>query len=215
MLEQFAQRRDQLNDKWRVTVQFKAKVVGGIPAVGSELTDAKRNLLEVWLKQRLGDKLTEDELAAQVEQTFEEAFQDGMEESSTTFKCDENGVYLEGRCAKAHLKEAGGRLGFHKPVKGTRPSLRQDLHEGLHVDEDRIYLMRDGEHVTKPDGFEDKPIRVMTPQGPRSAIKRTAYVERATCTFTIRILNMLVVKEQQLVDILAFGQDLGLGADRS
>lgn len=212
----FQQRREALNSKWTVTLQFAARVIGGIPAVGLDGADPdkERNILSIWLKQRLPEA-TEAELAAEVEKTFAEAFKDAEEQSSTTFKADAEGLYIEGRQVKAMLKEAGSRLGLGKAVAGKRPSLKQDLHEALHVDEDVIRLMRDGAPVTQPDGYEVRPIHVMGPQGPRTSIKRCAYVDHAQVTFTVRVLNVVTLSEEHLLDILAFAQDLGLGADRS
>ena len=217
----FQQLRESLNEKWTVTLRVNKRLVGGIPAVnfdqqtGEVDSEKSIDLLTVWLRKALADKMSEEEIAALAAQTFEQAFKEGEAEKSTTFKTDEVGLYIEGRCVKAMLKEAGGRLGMGKAVKGERPSLRQDLHEALHVDEDAIHLMRDGQPITEPDGCEAKPIQVMTAQGPRSSIKRTAYVDNPTITFTMRILKNVGVKEEHLMAMLAFGQDLGLGADRS
>jgi hypothetical protein len=212
----FQQRREVLNSKWTVTLQFSGRVIGGIPAVGLDTADPNkdRNILSIWLKQRLPEA-TDAELAAEVEKTFAEAFKDAEEQSSTTFKADAKGLYIEGRQVKAMLKEAGGRLGLGKAVAGKRPSLKQDLHEAMHVDEDVIHLLRDGAPVTQPDGYDVRPIHVMGPQGPRTSIKRCAYVEGAQVTFTVRVLNVVTLSEEHLLDILAFAQDLGLGADRS
>lgn len=217
--ETFRQLRESLNDKWRVTLRFNARLVGGIPAVnlsnGEEGVQKSRDLLTVWLRKAFADKMTEEEIEALAEQTFDQAYKDGEEESSTTFKADEAGLYIEGRQVKAMMKEAGGRLGMSRAVKGERKSLGPDLHEALHVDEDAIHLRRDGRPIAEPDGCEAKPIHVMTAKGPRTSIKRTAYVEKPEVTFTVRILNMVALKEDDLQRILAFGQDLGLGADRS
>lgn len=214
----FAERREELNTLFTVRIRFRDRLIGGIPAVDTSDEEGSKNLLRVWLTKNLADTRTEVEIEAEVEKTFAEAYSEAEEETTQTFKADETGLYIEGRQVKAMLKEAGGRLGFNKAVKGTRPSLRQDLHEAMHVDEDRIYLgigmAGEGNHVV-PQGYETRAIHVMGPQGPRNAIKRSAYVERAECQFTVRILDNVVLDEAHLIDILAFGQDLGLGADRS
>ena len=217
--ETFRQLRESLNDKWRVTLRFNARLIGGIPAVnlanGEAGAEKSHDIMAVWLRKALADKMTDAEIEALADKTFDEAYKDSEEESSTTFKADEAGLYIEGRQVKAMMKEAGGRLGMGKSVKGERPSLRQDLHEALHVDEDAIHLMRAGLPITQPDDCDAKPIHVMTALGPRTSIKRTAYVEQPEITFTVRVLQNVGVKEEHLMRILAFGQDLGLGADRS
>jgi len=217
--EAFHQLRESLNDKWIVTLSLNARLIGGIPAVnlhnGEAGAEKSRDIMAVWLRKALADKMSEEEIEALAAKTFDEAYKEGEEESSTTFKTDETGLYIEGRQVKAMLKEAGGRLGLGKSVKGERPSLKQDLHEALHVDEDAIHLMRDGQPLTVPDGCDARPIHVMTALGPRTSIKRTDYVEQPVITFTVRVLQNVGVKEEHLMQILAFGQDLGLGADRS
>lgn len=210
----FQQIREQLNNKYRVTIRTTHRLIGGIPAVNVG-DDKSRNIMESWLRKSLGDKLTEEELAELTDKSFDEAASEAEEESSTTFKSNDNGIYIEGRQVKAMLKEAASRLGYGKAVKGSRPSLRQDLHEALHVDENAIPIMRDGQYVTEPDGYEARSIHVMTAQGPRTSIKKTAHVNNAELSFTVRILNMVALKEEHLINILAFGQDLGIGADRS
>jgi len=212
--EQFQAIREKLNDKFTVTIRTTHRLIGGIPAVN--LSDDKgRDIMEAWLRKSLAGKLSEEEIAELAEKSFAEAYAETAEEASTTFKRDENGIYIECRQIKAMLKEAASRLGYGKAVKGTRPSLRQDIHEALHVDGDACYIMRDGQHVTEPDGYEARPIHVMTAMGPRTGIKKTAHVNNAELTFTVRILNMVALKEEHLINMLAFGQDLGIGADRS
>ena len=229
--DKFAARREALNNRWLVELQFAARVIGGIPAANvvataapeeqEGQTDKAKGIMNAWLTKNLADKMSEEQIAELADVTFDEAYKDATELASTTFKADERGLYLEGRCVKAMLKEAGQRIGLGKPIAKAagegkaRPSLRQDLHEALHVDEDQVYLMRDGRHITAPDGYEERPIHTVGPKGPQSAIKRFAFVERPTVAFTLRILNMVALQESHLIDILAFGQDLGLGADRS
>lgn len=233
MLTEFAVIRDKQTYRATVGIRFCADVHGGIPAVNLSDVDlqvaaddptsdqaqtvAKRkDLMAVWLRTKLADKMTEDEIAELAEKTFDEAFNEASEAKSCTFKSTDEGVlYLEGRQVKALIKEAGSRMGFGKAVKGQRPSLKQDLHEAVHVDEDVLLLTRDGEQITSPDGVETRPIHVMGPQGPRTAIKSVDYVTRAEIRFTCRVLKHCGVTVDVLKQILAFAQDLGLGADRS
>jgi len=218
---EFADRREKMNTKFTVRIRFRDRLIGGIPAVEASDEEGSKNLLRAWLSKNLADKLSEEELEAEVNKTFTEAYTDAEEATTQTFKADDTGLYIEGRQAKAMCREAASRLGYNKPIKGQRPSLRQDLQEALHVDEARIYLERgtdeDGivELLRKPDGYETRAIHVMGLQGPRSAIKRSAFAEQVECQFTVRILNMVKLGEEELRNILAFGQDLGLGADRS
>ena len=225
MLPDFAQARQAANTRYVVSLQLLDRLVGGVPAVGISDDDTSpeaekrrekaRDIMSAWLNKNLADKMSEEQIAELADRTFDEAFADAEAQATTTFKHDDRGLYIEGRQIKAMFKEAGSRLGFGKAVKGGRPSLKQDLHEALHVDEQIVYLKRDGQHITEPDGYEARPITVMTAQGPRNAIKKITFVERCTVTFNLRFLTSSGLTEQIVIQILAFAQDLGLGADRS
>jgi len=95
--------------------------------------------------------------------------------------------------------------------------------ERFFVEEPEIYLMRDGSYVTEPDGQLVGAIHVTTRQGPRTAIKKQDYVANADLTFTVKALNepmetkdkKKIHPEDMLKIILDYGQDIGLGKDRS
>jgi hypothetical protein len=225
-----------MNDVYRVQLHFKERIVGGIPAVNvdedapqeiqEEQTKKAKTVLDAFLRKRLADRMNEEEIAELVDQTYDEAYSDFEAQATSTFKSDENGLLIEGRQCKAMIKEVGSRLGFGKAIKGTRPSLRGDIHEACHVDEDTIYLWEQNgdpgegaditlKHVTEPHGHETRPIHVWGPQGPQSAIKRSAYVTRGYIEFHVRILKSVTFNEEHLMEILTHGGDLGLGAERS
>jgi len=61
---------------------------------------------------------------------------------------------------------------------------------------------------------------VVTPQGPRTAIKRVDYVQHVSFSFEVWVLTTAAqekrhVGEEELKRMLALGQENGLGADRS
>jgi len=68
--------------------------------------------------------------------------------------------------------------------------------------------------VKKPDGHVESAIHVMTPRGPRSALKRCDYVQQAHATFEIWVAGEAVTKKD-LEQLLTLGQEIGLGASRS
>ena len=80
---------------------------------------------------------------------------------------------------------------------------------------ERLYLGATG---TLP--FDEGPIHVQTPQGPRTAIKRVDYVERPSITFEVWVLSTHAsetrhIGENDVVQMLRFAQENGVGADRS
>jgi hypothetical protein len=92
------------------------------------------------------------------------------------------------------------------------------------MDSQKLHLMRtdaNGQwnYITSPDGIDERPISVMTRQGPRTAIKRSEYVLRPFVTFDVCILHdgigKGIIGPRELAGILDLAQWLGLGADRS
>jgi hypothetical protein len=61
----------------------------------------------------------------------------------------------------------------------------------------------------------ERPIHVMTRQGPRTALKRVDYVENVQFTCTVKVLNDGQIKDKTLRTMLDYAQDGGLGTDRS
>jgi hypothetical protein len=128
---------------------------------------------------------------------------------------------IEGRQVKAMLKEAGnickeivpaGRVKEGAPKEGVT-ALRSKVADKMFVVEDYIPLNR-----TEPDETLEKPIHVMTPQGPRDSIKKIEILRDVPVTFTIkrrRGPDRTGVPEKAMLAILDYAQTSGLGADRS
>jgi hypothetical protein len=55
----------------------------------------------------------------------------------------------------------------------------------------------------------------MTPMGERTSIKRSDIVDDVTIEFTVRRLDCAEVPESALFAVLAYAQNIGIGADRS
>ena len=131
------------------------------------------------------------------------------------FKHDEAGLYIEGRQVKAMLKEAASVL----RVRFDIAAFKSKVAERLYVTDQRIHL-----GVSEPTGSDERPIHVQTPQGPRSALKRSDYVDNAQLKFTIKALDdpMKTIREKNKVlpsayvpALLEYASENGLGADRS
>ncbi len=117
----------------------------------------------------------------------------------------------EGRCFKAAFKEAANVLGSSTKRKGVleEVNFRSKLAERVFVVERLVPLT--GVQVLR---FE-KPISVMTMQGPRTSIKRAEYVEDVEMRFTLRVLKDNLVTADHLRTILEYMQVGGIGSDRS
>ena len=66
---------------------------------------------------------------------------------------------------------------------------------------------------TEPDGCLERPLRTMTPKGPRVTVCRSDYVDAGTeITFTVRILkNKAGIDQVAVEQMLDYGRYVGLG----
>lgn len=128
----------------------------------------------------------------------------------------------ESRAFKAALKEAANILGSSGTrdgvlnVKNFRSKLAERVFVDPRIGGAPIHCMCGQEHDPKALlHLEERPIQVMTMQGPRTSLKRVEYALEVPIAFTIRLLDDGIVKESHLRTILEYLQDGGIGADRS
>ena len=198
--------------EYDVALQVRERICGGIPV--------EEETIRKWLE---GRGVTPKEAATRAKVIMgeigtEEYVKETEKGSWTTFKRDDTGIYLEPRQIRALIKESAFILELTKNVRG----LRQRLQHGLVIKPDRIYLQRDGGPVKEVDGQAEGPIHVMSPQGPRTALKRQDYVTAPMIEFMVRVVNpvgkdeTLYLTEERLRACFEWGQDgIGLGASRS
>ena len=125
------------------------------------------------------------------------------------------GLAIEGRQIKACLKENANIIKKGMPKScgkdGVIAALKNKVAEQLFVEENYIPIGR-----TEPDEVLEKPISVMTRQGPRTSIKRYEICHDVEIEFTLkRLARGGEVTEKVMLAILDYAQDMGIGADRS
>jgi len=191
-------------DTYKVTILIK-DIVGGRPATAE--------MIEKWVAATCKAK-TAEERARIVDadvQALGDVADDKAQAHTTVFARVDGGLAIEGRQVKAMLKEAANIIKGRDPVKVK--NLRSKVADQVFVSEEYIPLGR-----TEPDEYQERPIHVMTAQGPRTSIKRVEMVKGAEVTFTVRRRqgrDTQSVPEPTLLAILDYCQTLGLGADRS
>lgn len=121
-------------------------------------------------------------------------------------------LVIEARQVKAMLKESANIVRTMAPmqVRGKVIPLRARLAERVFVHPLWIPL-----GVAEPTDTIERPLHVMTAQGPRTALKRTDYVDDAKLVCELRVLNDGVISEAMLRFILDHAAENGVGADRS
>ena len=188
-----------------VTIAMREWICGGLPR--------NPDVIAAWVKSRTGH---DDDITATQTAEAIEALQERYTEACwNTFPGDDRGLYIWSRQIKAMLRESATMLGIIKKKRGSKQVIQHGFEIKGRDHAQRIYL-----GVTQPTGYVDKTIHVMTPQGPRDALVRVDYVERAKITFDVWIFKTHAsetrhIGEAELVDMLRFAQENGLGADRS
>lgn len=218
--------------RYQVRLRTRNRLVGGLPK-SAKLIEGwlQRNAPAAGLQTHIGvDDATGAEVTAPLsaEQAVAEtlaktraAEAEQVKAVWTGFAQDGQGLYLEARCVKSMFKEAanvmralletsGPTNGRHRDPGKRFKNYRSKLAERVFVEGNRVDL-----GAKEPDGTEDRPIHVMTPQGPRTALKRYDYVEPRELAFTVKVLKDELVDEDVLRLLLEYAGENGLGADRS
>lgn len=128
----------------------------------------------------------------------------------TGFVESDGALAIESRTVKAMLKESANIMKTLLPVGGKPIPLRSKLAERVFVHPHFISLDR-----SEPDEVVERPIHVMTPMGPRTALKRTDICRKVSVVCVLRVLNDGVISENILRGILDHASENGLGTDRS
>ena len=210
----------------RVTLQFRARIMGGVPY--------NPKIIEGWLRSKAGVTQDEEvrqallqtlmEMGAEVrpDMTYDELVMASeelaAEKSTNGFKRnDDIGLYIEGRQVKAAIKEsvnihfAGERWG--KTKKGPKSYTA----ERVFVLEDRIPLGR-----PEPDGVDLVIGHVTGPAGPRSTLAYHEYALRPEISFTIMEAKVVQdaaqppsLEREQWAVVWTSMEENGIGALRS
>jgi hypothetical protein len=182
-------------------------IAGGIP------TD--ENVAEAWLKTKLAakdDLIREAVAKTMVERgiTAEEATKevDSLKHLNG-FKRDDQGLYIEGRQAKAMLKEAVSVAVAAKKIQlrgwgETKKFITGYFPEHVFVLEDRLHL-----GVTEPSGIMQRFVHTFRGTG----IQYEEYVEDARLSFTV--ISDHDFTEEEWGMIWLTGEQQGIGASRS
>lgn len=203
-------------DEYAVHLDLRS-IAGGTPADPA--------LIQAWVNAKCADK-TEEERKRIVDATIRELPAIAEEEAKASwcrFKQDATGAYIEGRQIKAALKEAanvvkavvGARKKGDTEERGTT-ALKSKVAECVFVIEEKVYLKGpDGKPFKGELPVVEKPIHVMTRQGPRTSLKRNDVLENVSVDFTVRLARTGAVTQEALWSAIAYMESLGLGADRS
>ena len=133
----------------------------------------------------------------------------------TGFHNDEKGIFIFDYVIRGFLKYWGN---LKKEEFGVK-ALRAKITDSVYVFPRRIYLEDEkGEIIKEPAGVVERSLRIMTPQGPRTTIKRSDYVSIGTIVrFNIDLIDVgkNEVTMEMLRSLLENGKYAGLGEFRN
>jgi hypothetical protein len=195
-----------LYDVYHTKIQFRSRVCGGMPR--------NPDLLKGWIAATTehNDATT----TAQEQEARAVLLTPTEEKSWNGFPGDEKGLFLWSRQVKALFKECATMLRITVQKIGSKQIFQHGFEiKGLVDPVDRVYL-----NAKEPTAYAEGPIHVQTAQGPRTAIKRVDYLDRAAVEWEIWVLRTEAaekrhVGEEDIKKMLTFGQENGIGADRS
>lgn len=135
-----------------------------------------------------------------------------VEKKITVFHRDEKGLFLYNYALRGFFKESGKALKDIIDIK----QIANKVDNYLFVEPRRLYLMRDGKHITEPDEVFERPMRIQTPMGPRNVLAASELVkEGAYIEARILALKGSPFEWDKLKLILDYGRYKGLNVWRS
>ena len=197
---------------YKVRLRILNRLYGGLPG--------NPDLIAGFLQGK--GKSPEDiaKLAPQIAAELPKQSEDRSEEGIlTVFKRDaENTPFIETRQIKAMMKESvsASQMWRRATLFGLRSRIGDNIFPKGEGGDDltQIYLYREGKKLTQPDGKQPSVGHVRTAMGEKSILKVSEYVEKAEIQFDLKVMGDMVTPVV-LTEILAYGEELGLGANRS
>ena len=138
----------------------------------------------------------------------------------TGFRSDENGLFINDYMFRGFLKAAGEvmahEIRVEKEKKGTtsmeKPkAIKSKIDKYVFAFPERIYLNK-----KEPDSVFERPLRCMTPQGPRVTLTRSDSVNKGfEFDVTIRRVEQKEITWDMIDTFMTYGQLSGLGQFRN
>jgi len=189
----------------KITISFIGRLCGSVPL--------KKEIVDAWLTARMPkEKPEEGRSLEEIKNEVLESIQETEEKVTLGFQNNKNGLIVRGGCWKAHLKDCANEI--KKSIKPEIKAMRSKVANKIYVDEYFVHLKRNGKDISQSDGTFDQPVHVMTPLGPRNALKTIQYVEKAIVTFHLKLLEDKEITPEIVQQIFEYGKIHGFGGER-
>lgn len=162
---------------------------------------------EVFTEFLVGKTKTPEEKQAALADV--ENIDENLEKGTTVFYRNNGGLILKGYQVKGFLKAAAKALKDQLNLK----SYLSKVDTYVFVMEKDIPIMRDGEQITEPDGFLERPQRCETAQGPRISLAKSEEVQAPWyIDVTIRVVENTKTAKSAAIDMDMIKDFLDYGA---
>lgn len=162
---------------------------------------------EVFTEFLVGKTKTPEEKQAALADV--ENIDENLEKGTTVFYRNNGGLILKGYQVKGFLKSAAKALKDQLNLK----SYLSKVDTYVFVMEKDIPIMRDGEQITEPDGFLERPQRCETAQGPRISLAKSEEVQAPWyIDVTIRVVENTKTAKSAAIDMDMIKDFLDYGA---
>jgi hypothetical protein len=202
--------------RFDIRFEFVTRLCGGVPA--------DPEMVKRWLEAR--QPTNRPPQSKSIDEVAEEVMASVPEDAEPSLHCiqrHEGRLVVGMRTLRGHIKDCSNILsslyvGKVEKEKSFAVKVKNAVYYPPEVYWVPIVRTETGEPITEPDGNYDKAIHIMTPQGPRSALKTVEYVEDASIVFPLQVLTTpggkMVVSETDLKTLFLYGGSHGYGPER-
>ena len=223
----FAKERERLFTRYRVRLQIRDRIVGGVPfnpemmagwIKASMGIDKKQEILNV-MREKIAE-LGQEDVPADISQEDLFALAEKVSKQigsnwSVGFMRGEKGLYLESRCLKSHLRECVNILFAGERFGKTKKGAKSFFNERVFVEPSKIWFRDEaGNGMDQPSGLWSFVGHISDKLGQRSTLTLYEYCERPILEFEVIALGDCIEPEQW-APIWTLGEEIGLGALRS
>lgn len=205
ILHDFIHKEVGLFSKYRIMIQFRDKILGGVPKT--------KEMLKAWLETRgMEDKF--EELKDDIDGEFPEDTTEKEKRAWTGFLKNDNGLYMSNHQVKALFKECANTIKM-TTMRGNK-GLKQILQHGVVVEPAQLYY-QPCHHA--PDGYIEMAAHVGVATGKRAILKRHDYLIQPKLEFEVWVPDAInvggLLSEYKLKILVGLGATNGLGCCRS
>lgn len=152
----------------KVRLNFEEEILGSVPM--------NKEMYQDWIAAKAESANvpagTKEEISKEVE-----SVDDQVNKGTTGFLKDDIGVHILNYVIRGFFKENLGVLIDLGQSKISKYASKRVVDNTLWVSPRKIYYTREGKNILVPDGFLERPMSVITMQGPRVCLARSEVIK--------------------------------------